>query len=166
MPLQPPIDNPKITQLEKQLALLTTRIEIQQQTYTAQFKAMESQLKTLQQHANKQHLVWTAIKPHHRKPPAVLHKTQAHRPAKIKTASRKPSVYSRITTKVSAPSFTLASIDHWGDKTQAVLRHQGQLYTLTIGSKLLGWTVTEFPDTSDGVYVTNRHGQRRLLSLD
>lgn len=163
---QPPIDNPKITQLEKQLASLTTRIETQQQTYTVQFKTLKNQLKTLQQQANKQQVVWTAIKPHHRKPPVVGYKTQTHRPAKTKTAPRKPSVHSRITTKVSAPSFTLASIDHWGDKTQAVLRHHGQLYTLTIGSKLLGWTVTEFPDTSDGVYVTNRHGQRRLLSLD
>jgi TolA-binding protein len=166
MSRQPPIDNPKLTQLEKQLASLTTRIETQQQTYTVQFKTLENQLKTLQQHANKQQVVWTAIKPHHRKPPVVGYKTQTHRPAKTKTAPRKPSVHSRITPKVSAPSFTLASIDHWGDKTQAVLRHQGQLYTLTIGSKLLGWTVTEFPDTSDGVYVTNRHGQRRLLALD
>ncbi len=162
---QAPIDNYKITQLEKQLVSLTTRIETQQQTYTEQFKSLENQLTALQQQASKQQAVQIAIKQLRRKPPAVLPKKQTYRPVKTKTAPRKPSVHSRI-TQASTPSFILASIDHWGDKTQAVLRHQGQLYTLTIGSKLLGWTVTEFPDSSEGVYVTNRHGQRRLLSLD
>jgi hypothetical protein len=165
MPLQPPIDNPKITQLEKQLVSLSTRIETQQQTHTTQFKTLESQLKTLQQQASKQQVARTAIKPLRRKPPTALPKKQTHRPAKTKTAPHKPSVHSRI-TKVSAPGFTLASIDHWGDKTQAVLRHHGQLYTLVSGSTLSGWTVIEFADSHEGVYMANRHGQRRLLSLD
>jgi hypothetical protein len=119
----------------------------------------------LQQHANKQQVVWTAIKPHHRKPPVVGYKTQTHRPAKAKTARRKSSLHSTATT-ASAPEFTLASIDHWGDKTQAVLRHHGQLYTLVPGSTLSGWTVVEFAEEREGVYMANRHGQRRLLALD
>jgi hypothetical protein len=164
MSRQPPIDNPKITQLENQLTSLSTRIETQQ-TYTAQFKALESQLKTLQQHAIKQQAVRIATKPIRRKPPAVLPKTQAHWPTKAKTARRKSSLHSTATT-ASAPEFTLASIDQWGDKTQAVLRQHGQLYTLTPGSTLSGWTVVEFADSHEGVYMANRQGQRRLLSLD
>ncbi|SJM95620.1 hypothetical protein [Crenothrix polyspora] len=162
---QAPIDNPKITQLEKQLASLTTRIETQQQTYTEQFKSLENQLTVLQQQARKQPVVRTAIKPHHRKPPAVLPKKQTYRPVKTKTAPRKPSVHA-MDTKASVPDFTLASIDQWGDKTQAVLRHHGQLYTLVPGSTLSGWTVVKFADSHEGVYMANRHGQRRLLALD
>jgi septation ring formation regulator EzrA len=165
MSRQPPIDNPKLTQLEKQLASLSTRIETQQQAYSTQFKALESQLKTLQQHASKQQTVRIATKPIRRKPPTAWHKTQAHRPTKAKTARRKSSLHSTATT-VSAPEFTLASIDHWGDKTQAVLRHHGQLYTLVSGSTLSGWTVIEFAEGHEGVYMANRHGQRRLLALD
>jgi hypothetical protein len=162
---QAPIDNPKITQLEKQLASLTTRIETQQQTYTEQFKSLENQLTVFQQQARKQQVVQTATKSIRRKPPAVLHKTQAHRPAKIKTAIRKRPVHSTV-IKASVPDFTLASIDHWGDKTQAVLRHHGQLYTLVPGSTLSGWTVIEFAEGHEGVYMANRQGQRRLLALD
>jgi hemin uptake protein HemP len=165
MSRQPPIDNPKITQLENQLASLTMRVETQQQTYTAQFKALESQLKTLQQHVIKQQAVRIATKPIRRKPPTAWHKTQAHQPTKAKTAIRKSSLHSTATT-ASAPEFTLASIDHWGDKTQAVLRHHGQLYTLVSGSTLSGWTVIEFAEGHEGVYMANRHGQRRLLALD
>jgi hypothetical protein len=161
----PPIDNPKITQLENQLASLSTRIETQQQTYTTQFKTLENQLKTMQQQANKQQAVWIATKPIRLKPPVVLHKIQAHRPTKTKTAPRKPSVHA-MATQASVPDFTLASIDQWGDKTQAVLRHHGQLYTLTSGSTLSGWTVVEFADSHEGVYMANRRGQRRLLALD
>jgi hemin uptake protein HemP len=162
---QAPIDNLKITQLEKQLASLTMRIETQQQTYTEQFKALENQLTVLQQQTRKQQVVQTATKPIRRKPPTAWHKTQAHRPTKAKTARRKSSLHSTATT-ASAPDFTLASIDHWGDKTQAVLRHHGQLYTLTPGSTLSGWTVVEFSEGHEGVYMANRHGQRRLLALD
>ncbi len=165
LPLPPPIDNPKITQLENQLASLSTRIETQQQTYSEQFKSLENQLTVLQQQARKQQVVQTATKSIRRKPPAVLHKTQAHRPAKIKTAIRKRPVHSTV-IKASVPDFTLASIDYWGDKTQAVLRHHGQLYTLTSGSTLSGWTVVEFADSHEGVYMANRRGQRRLLALD
>jgi hypothetical protein len=165
MSRQPPIDNPKITQLENQLASLTMRVETQQQTYTAQFKALESQLKTLQQHVIKQQAVRIATKSLRRKPPVVGHKTQMHRPEKTKTARRNSSLHSTATT-ASVPDFTLASIDQWGDKTQAVLRHHGQLYTLTSGSTLSGWTVVEFSDGHEGVYMANRHGQRRLLALD
>ncbi|SJM95590.1 hypothetical protein [Crenothrix polyspora] len=165
LPLPRPIDSPKITQLENQLASLSTRIETQQQTYTEQFKTLENQLKTMQQQASKQPVVRTAIKPHHRKPPAVLPKKQTYRPVKTKTAPRKPSVHA-MDTKASVPDFTLASIDQWGDKTQAVLRHHGQLYTLVPGSTLSGWTVVEFADSHEGVYMANRQGQRRLLSLD
>jgi hypothetical protein len=165
LPLPPPIDNPKITQLENQLASLSTRIETQQQTYTEQFKSLESQLKTMQQQASKQPVVRIATKPIRRKSPAVLPKTQAHRPTKAKTARRKSSLHSAATT-ASAPEFTLASIDHWGDKTQAVLRQHGLLYTMTLGSTLLGWTVVEFAEGHEGVYMANRSGQRRLLSLD
>ncbi|SJM90863.1 hypothetical protein CRENPOLYSF2_190006 [Crenothrix polyspora] len=165
MPLQPPIDNPKITQMEKQLASLTTRIETQQQTYTVQFKTLENQLTALQQQASKQQVARTAIKPLRRKSPAVWHKMKTHQPAKIKTAIRKRPVHSTV-INASVPDFTLASIDHWGDKTQAVLRYHGQLYTLVPGSTLSGWTVVEFADSREGVYMANHRGQRRLLALE
>jgi hypothetical protein len=165
LPLPPPIDNPKITRLENQLASLSTRIETQQQTYTEQFKSLENQLKTMQQQASKQTVVRTATKPQHRKPSAALPKKKTHRPAKLKTAQRKQTVHP-MATKDSEPDFSLASIDHWGDKTQAVLRYHGQLYTLVPGSTLSGWTVVEFADSHEGVYMANRQGQRRLLALD
>jgi hypothetical protein len=34
------------------------------------------------------------------------------------------------------------------------------------GSTLSGWTVIEFAEGHEGVYMANHSGQRRLLSLD
>jgi hypothetical protein len=165
LPLPPPIDDSKLTQLEKQLALLTARIETLQQTHLAQFTALESQLTVWQQHANQPSVVRIIRKPLRRKSSVVLHKTSPHRPAKNKIRQRKSSVPA-MASKASTPGFTLASIDHWGDKTQAVLRQHGQLYTLVPGSTLSGWTVVDFADSPAGVYLVNASGQRRLLSME
>lgn len=169
MPVQVPVDNPKVAQLETQLAQATALLKALQVSFAAekqghetQIKALNDKLKTLQKQAAKP--IPVAARPAAKLGQTKLPLAKQPIPPKQNVASVRQAATSKSTP--TSPPFKLAGIDHWGNETHVVVRHQGQLHTLMPGNSLLGWTVVGPSETGEGAYMVDTRGQRALLTMN
>lgn len=169
MPVQVLADNPKVAQLETQLAQATAMLKTLQVSFAAEKQAHETQikvlndkLKALQKQAAKP--VPVAVRPAAKPTQTKLPLAKQPIPPKLKGVVVTQAATAKNT--LLSPPFKLAGIDHWGNETHVVVRYQGQLHTLMPGNSLLGWTVVGPNETGEGVYVVNTRGQRALLTMN
>jgi hypothetical protein len=158
-----------VAQLETQLAQATALLKslqlsfaAEQQAHETQLKALNDKLKALQKQATKP--IPVAVHPAAQPAQTRLPPAKQTIPPKLKGVVVTQATTAKNT--LSSPPFKLASIDRWGNETHVVVRHQGQLHTLTPESSLLGWTVVGPNETGEGAYVVNTHGQRALLTMN
>lgn len=162
-------DNPKVAQLETQLGQATALLKslqlslaTEKQAHETQLKALNDKLKALQKQAAKP--IPVAARPAAKPGQTKLPVAKQPIPPKLNVAAVTQAATAKNT--LSSPPFKLVSIDHWGNETHVVVRHQGQLHTLMPGNSLLGWTVAGSNETGEGVYVVNSRRQRSLLTLN
>lgn len=99
------------------MAQLTLLVETQNEIIDTQKHSVETQFKTINSQLN-------AL-------PKLSTKLPAKRPLVVLANKRV------FKAKSLAPPFKLVSIDHWGNRTHAVVRYQGQLHTLMPENSLL-----------------------------
>jgi len=136
----------QLNQLQQQLNHLETGFEQDQKRQDDITDLLKEMIKSLQNDVQQ-----LKNKPHNNKA----------KPVAYKKSYRKKYPAKRHT---SLP-FTLVSIDLWGNDAYAVIRHQGQLYDVTIGQNIFGWTLVSVNADQTQAMFKNKRGISLPLRL-